>query len=187
MSAMPCNVNSFNNLNDDENEVSIAEVPVQHFVNDEEEVINEAENENGAHDANYELLSQDVNDFEQRGQIFYQQHVLVNWIEANNDNDFNAALEEPGYTFDDSDSSEVSDFSDSDEDSRERHETSQESQARSEVREERVIEMDDSQVAKIKDAMSGFQLPKEHIPAWASNVSEEDWKQVLASKISAKK
>jgi len=43
-----------------------------------------------------------------------------------------------------------------------------------------VIDMDKDRVESIRAAMAGFQLPSSAIPSWASNMSEEEWKQKIS-------
>ncbi|KAK6181739.1 hypothetical protein SNE40_009533 [Patella caerulea] len=45
------------------------------------------------------------------------------------------------------------------------------------------IIMDDEHAAEIKAAMAGFQLPVSHVPEWAKNVSDDQWKDKVVSQI----
>ncbi|XP_041355100.1 male-enhanced antigen 1-like [Gigantopelta aegis] len=52
------------------------------------------------------------------------------------------------------------------------------------TRHESDIQMGQEKVAKIKAAMAGFQLPTTNIPDWAKEISDDEWKEKLVSKIS---
>ncbi|KAK7506993.1 hypothetical protein BaRGS_00001844 [Batillaria attramentaria] len=45
------------------------------------------------------------------------------------------------------------------------------------------LQLDSAQVSKVKSAMAGFKLPTANIPDWARQVSEDQWKQQLFSRL----
>ncbi|KAK3930321.1 Male-enhanced antigen 1 [Frankliniella fusca] len=45
------------------------------------------------------------------------------------------------------------------------------------------ITMDDERSAQIRAAMAGFSLPPSAVPAWASSIPEEMWKEKLLDKL----
>lgn len=49
------------------------------------------------------------------------------------------------------------------------------------------IEMDSKKVDEVKQVMSTITLPPSSIPDWASNISEEEWKQQLTKRLQAMK
>lgn len=40
-----------------------------------------------------------------------------------------------------------------------------------------------AQIQAIQAAMAGFELPSSHVPPWAKDVPEEEWKQCLYRKL----
>uniref|UniRef100_A0A2R5LG66 Male-enhanced antigen 1 n=1 Tax=Ornithodoros turicata TaxID=34597 RepID=A0A2R5LG66_9ACAR len=49
----------------------------------------------------------------------------------------------------------------------------------------RVEPMDDDHIAKIKAAMVQVSLPSSHVPAWANDIPEEEWKKRLYERLQA--
>lgn len=45
------------------------------------------------------------------------------------------------------------------------------------------IAMDDERSAQIREAMAGFSLPPSAVPAWASNIPEELWKERIFDRL----